>query len=198
MNDTGQLESTDAAVNKYVGDLRAGVARKETMPGRQELIEIIEGGRHVLIGAKALAYHTQPRFTEDSDYLVGAQVFTRIRKWIREENVEHQDLGMVIRFLSLGVDVIDARSNEVLKEILNRRQSPASAEALAAAKYVSFINPVRGPRRIQDVADYAQLVTLPNFNLDEFRTFFVGVYQNQWPEAEKLVADIKAGRPITI
>jgi len=170
--------STDGAVNNFTARLEAAVARKERMPKRQELIHLIESGRHVLIGVKALAHHTQPRFTQDSDYLVGAQTFTRIRKWMKVEKVEHEDLGMVVRFISLGVDVIDARSNEVLSEILKRGKSPPSAEALAAAKYVSFINPAQGQRRLQDVADFAQLVTLPTFDSNELRSFLVGAYQN--------------------
>jgi hypothetical protein len=190
--------STDAAVNEFTARLEAAVARKERMLQRQDLINLIESGRHVLIGAKALAHHTQPQFTQESDYLVGGEVFVRIQKWMRNGKVEHEDLGTAIRCPSFGVDVLDARSNEVLSEILKRGKTPVSAEALAAAKYISFINPARGQRRLQDVADFAQLVTLPTFDSNELRTFFVGGYANQWPEIEKLIADIKAGRPITM
>ncbi len=168
------------------------------MPEHKELIELIESGRHVLIGAKALAYYTEPRFTEDTDYVVSGQTFARIRKWMREKKVEHQDLGLVIRFRSLGVDVIDGRSNAVLKEILKRENVKPSAEALAAAKYISFINMHRGPRRIQDVADFALLVVLKDFDLSRLRSLLVGEYAAQWGEVEKLIRDIREGKPITI
>src|SRR5205085_323362 len=101
-----QNVSTDAAVDEFTSRLEATLAQKERMPERQELIGMIESGPHILIGAKALAHYTPPRFTQDTDYIVSGQIFARIRKWMREEAIEHQDHGMVIRFLWLGLDVI--------------------------------------------------------------------------------------------
>ncbi|MBI4580143.1 MAG: hypothetical protein HY718_10605 [Planctomycetes bacterium] len=190
--------SCDADVEVMVKRLRSAVAEKERMPERQELIELIDSGKHVLIGAKAMAYYTQPRFTEDTDYIVSGQTFARIRKWARQKGVAAEDLGLVLRFRSLAVDVIDGRSNPVLKEILKHEATRPCPEALAAAKYVSFINQQRGERRLQDVADFARLVVLSSFDRTKVQGYMVGEYAAQWPEVDKLIADIKAGRPITI
>lgn len=179
---------------------RLHVAReeKERMPQRKELVELIESGKHVLIGAKALAYHTKPRFTEDTDYLVSGQTFTRIRKWAKQHHLEPDELGAVLRFSSLALDVLDARTNDVFKEILKRERSVPSPEALAAAKYVSIVNPDRAQRRLQNASDFAELVMLKDFDVQELRGYLVGPYAEQWGDVEKLIGDIKAGRPITI
>ncbi|MCB9849796.1 MAG: hypothetical protein H6817_03745 [Phycisphaerales bacterium] len=168
------------------------------MPERNELVELIESGKHVLIGAKALAHYTKPRFTEDTDYLVSGQTFVRIRKWAKDHQAEHDNLGAALRFPGFALDVLDARSNEVLKEILNHERAIPSPEALAAAKYVSMINIERAQRRLQDVSDFAQLVMLEVFDAEKLRTFLVAPYADQWPQVQKLIEDIKAGRPITI
>lgn len=185
-------------IDAFVGRLRAAVEEKERMPDRQELMELIESGKHVLVGAKALAYYTDPRFTEDSDYIVDGKTFQRIRKWAADKGIPVEDLGLVLRLRTLAVDVIDARSNAVLKEILKHESAKPSPEALAAAKYVSFVNQTRGRRRIRDVSDFSDLVVLKDFSLDKMKTYMVAEYESQWPDVVKLVEDIKAGRPITI
>lgn len=190
--------STYDAVENLLRDLKAAVHQKEDMPERKDLIALIESGAHLIIGAKALAHYTPPRFTEDTDYVVCAQTFTRIRKWARDKAVETQDLGMVLRFPSLAVDVIDVRSNGVFKDLLERENKIPSPEGLAAAKYISMVNPHRGDRRFADVGDFAQLVKLPRFDLDKLRSFLVNTYPEQWPDVVKLIDDIKQGRPITI
>src|SRR5687767_2231952 len=118
--------SVDRSVSAMVDRLQSAVDRKESMPQRKELIDLIESGKHILIGAKALAHHTKPRFTQDTDYIVSGQTFQRIKKWMREGKVEHEDLGLVIRFHQLAVDVIDAGDHVVLKEILKLEKSPPS------------------------------------------------------------------------
>ena len=190
--------SSDRAVSAMVERFRSALAEKERMPQREELVQLIESGKHVLIGAKALAYYTRPRFTQDTDYVVSGQTFARIRKWMSQNNVDHEDLGLVLRFHSLALDVIDGRSNDVLKEILKREGTVPGLEALATAKYVSMINPQRAERRLQDASDFAALVVLKDFDLHKLRTYLVGPYAEQWPEVQKLIDDIKAGRPITI
>jgi hypothetical protein len=178
--------------------LHASLREKEAMPQHRELMELIESDKHVLIGAKALAFYTEPRFTQDTDYIVSGRTFQRIRKWMRENNVAGADLGLVLRFHSLAVDVLDGRGNSVLKEILRREPAKPSAEALAASKYVSLVSQQRGPRRMQDVAVFAQLVTLDRFDLDTLKDYLVEEYAAQWPEILQLIEDIRAGRPITI
>jgi len=188
----------DLDVDGMVDELSNEVARRERLPERRELLGLIESDRHVLIGAKALALYTEPRFTEDSDYVVAGRTFQRIRKWVREKGIPVEDLGLVLRLQSLAVDVIDGRSNAVLKEILKRESPKPSPEALAAAKYISFVNQQRGPRRLQDVADFGKLVTLPQFGSEKLKSYLVAEYAAQWPEVSKLIEDIRSGRPITI
>lgn len=193
-----QAPTTSSNVDDYVRSLEAAVAEKEQMPQRQEVMELITSGKHVLIGAKALAYYTEPRFTQDTDYVVAGQTFRRIRKWAKDNEVAVEDLGLVLRLHTLGLDVIDGRSNAVFKELLEREPPKPSPEALAATKYISFTNQQRGHRRLQDVADFSQLVTLAKFDEDRLQSYLVGEYAALWPEVAGLIADIRAGRPITI
>jgi hypothetical protein len=190
--------SLDDIVTTMVERLYAEREDKEGMPARKQLVALIESGPHLLISAKALARYTKPRFTEDTDYLVGGQSFAHIRRWARSEGAAHEDLGAALRFPEFAVDVLDGRSNEVLTEILDHQRGIPSPEALAAAKYVSMINIERAQRRLQDVSDFAQLVVLKDFDPTKLRGFLVGPYADQWCEVVKLIEDIKAGRPITI
>lgn len=198
ISDRPESRSLFLDVEDMVERLYSNVREKEAMPQHQELVEMIESDKHVLIGAKAMAFYTEPRFTRDTDYVVSGRSFQRIRKWMRDNNVSGEDLGTVLRFRALAVDVLDGRGNSVLKEILRRESAKPSVEALAASKYVSFTNQQRGPRRMQDVADFVQLVTLGGFDPAKLEGYLAGEYAPQLPEILQLIDDIRAGRPITI
>lgn len=195
---SSQGQSAFASVSAMIGRLETANGERERMPGHQELIEIIESGEYLLIGAKALAHFVKPRFTADTDYVVSGKTFQRIRKWARDNGVQVEDVGFVLRFESLAVDVIDARSNAVFKELLKQEAGLPSPEALAAAKYVAIVNQQRGLRRFQDIADLAELVVLQGFDLVRLRAYLVDPYAERWTDVEKLIADIRAGRPVTI
>ena len=166
---------------------------------RQELVALIESGRHLLIGAKALMRYTRPRFTEDTDYAVGLQMFRRVRKWFRDHGhcVSYDDVGEEIRSKSLAVDVINAHNNPVLLHVLQSETGLPSAEGLAAYKYVAMTSPTRArAERIQDFADFSKLVLLGDFDAARFLGYMVGSYEEQRSEIEQLIDDIKAGRPV--
>lgn len=63
--------SVEQSVSAMVDRLQSEAERREDLPQWRELIELIELSEHVLIGAKAMAHYTQPRFTEDSEYSFG-------------------------------------------------------------------------------------------------------------------------------
>lgn len=190
--------SLDRVVSDMVERLRSALAEKERMPQREQLVQMIESGKHVLVGAKALAHYTKPRFTEDTDYVVSGQTFARIRKWARQNGIEHDDLGLVLRFASLALAVIDGQSNEVFKEMLKRERAVPAPEALAAAKYVSMVDLERAQRRLLDASDFAELVMLKDFEQEKLHSYLVSPYADQWPQVQKLIDDIRAGRSITI
>jgi len=166
---------------------------------RDELIALIESGRHIVIGARATMFYTQPRYTADVDYAVGRREFLRIRKWFKQSGADFQDNGEAIECPALRVDVIDASRNAVMKAVLARQSGIPSLEAVAALKYVSAISPSRPyERRQQDAADLAALVLRPGFDDRAFLALLVGPYQDEIERARTALADVKAHRKITL
>ena len=163
-------EQIDAFIEKLV----MAAAEKESLPERQELEAIIRDGGGLLIEAKALALYVKPRFSEDTDYLVDGRTFQRVRAWFRDhrDRIDYDDGGEAIACEPLGIDVVDARNHPVLLEIARRESVVPSAEALAAMKYCSAINPAR-KRRDQDAVDFRSLVKLPGFDDAKCLGYFV-------------------------
>lgn len=176
------------------------MAEKDS-PLRRELIELIESGRYLLIGAQALIRYTAPRFTDDIDYLVGPRAFSRIRKWLKDhaEAVSHSDEGEAIRSESLAVDVVNARNNPVRSAVLKAESGVPSPEALAACKYVAMTNPTRGrSARLQDAADFSKLVLREGFDRSRLLSFMVARYEPQRGAVAKLLDDLVSGRPVEL
>ena len=172
---------------------------EDTANLRQELVDLIESGRHLLIGAKALARFTRPRFTEDTDYAVDLQAYRRVSKWFRErrDRVTYEDLGEAIRCKTLAIDVINAHNNDVLLEVLQHETGLPSAEGLAACKFVAMSSPTRDRAdRIQDFADFSRLALLDEFDAQKLLSYMVGPYAEQREETQRLIDDIRAGRPV--
>jgi len=166
---------------------------------RDELIALIESGRHIVIGARATMFYTQPRYTADVDYAVGRREFLRVRKWFKQSEADFQDNGEAIECPALRVDVIDASRNAVMKAVLARHTGIPSLEAVATLKYVAAISSTRPyERRQQDSADLAVLVLRPGFDDQAFLTLLVGPYQEEIERARTVLADIKAHRRITL
>ena len=164
-----------------------------------KLVAVIEADRHLIVGAKALAAYMKQRFTEDTDYVVGHQTFQKVRRWLRQEKVPHEDSGETIRVPKLGIDVIDASHNPVLKEILKRDSGIPSPEALAATKYVAVVSGTRGQQKTHfDIGDFIGLVNLDGFEVERFLEYLVDRYEEQRPPAQEVIDQIKRGdSPIT-
>lgn len=176
------------------------MAEKNT-PLRAELISLIESRRHLLIGAQALIRYTEPRFTADTDYAVGMQMFRRVRKWFkdRQAEIEYKDEGEAIRSPALAVDVLNAAHNPVLLGVLKAETGLPSPEGLAAYKYVAMVSPARGrTERMQDVVDFSKLVLRAGFDADKLLAYMVGPYAEQRDTIERLIRDLEEDRPIQI
>ncbi len=176
------------------------MAEKDT-PLRAELIRLIESRRHLLIGAQALIRYTEPRFTADTDYAVGMQMFRRVRKWFkdRQAEIEYKDEGEAIRSPTLAIDVLNAAHNPVLLTVLKAETGLPSPEGLAAYKYVAMVSPARGrERRLRDAADFTALVLCEGFESEKFLAYMVGPYAEQRETIVQLICDLEEDRPIEI
>ncbi|MFH0983093.1 MAG: hypothetical protein V2A79_16360 [Planctomycetota bacterium] len=173
---------------------------KENMDEHLKLVELLETDRHLLVGAKALAAYIKQRFSEDTDYVVGHRTFQKVRKWLKQQRLAHEDNGEAIQVGVLGIDIIDARHHPVLQEILKRENGIPSPEALAATKYIAIVSATRGPqKRHFDIGDFIGLVTLDGFDVERFLEYLVGNYAEQRPHAREVIDRIQKGEsPITI
>jgi hypothetical protein len=170
-------------------------------PLRLELVELIESGRHLLIGGQALMQYTPPRFTDDVDYLVGPRLFARVRKRLKAhaDAVSHIDEGEEVRSESLAVDVVNARHNPVLSAVLKAESGVPSPEGLAACKYVAMTNPTRGrSARLQDAADFSKLVLRDGFDRSKLLSYMVDRYERDHGPIVKLIDDLAAGRSVEL
>jgi hypothetical protein len=176
------------------------VREREQLEEHQKLITLIESDRHLLIDTKALSRYLKPRFTEDTDYLVGHNMFLKVRKWFQENKIQHQDLGEAIQSKAVGIDVIDSGTNPVLKEILKHETGVPSPEALAATKYISIVSETRDRQKMHfDIGDFMGLVCLDGFDMKRFLGFLVDRYEEQRGHAEEIIDKIKKGEfPIEI
>lgn len=186
--------STYDRVHALVDRLVAAAAEKELSPQHKQLVALIESERHLLIGAKALATHMEQRFTQDTDYLVSRRSFDRVRKWLREQKVDHRDEGDALLIGPLAIDVIDADAHPVPKEVLKHETGIPSSEALAAMKYAAIVSETRDQRkRYSDISDLVGLVTLSKFDVGRFLAFLVERFEEQRPQAGELVERIRRG-----
>ena len=170
------------------------------MEKHREFVALLESDRHLLVGAKALATYVEQRFTKDTDYVVEHKVFLRARKWLKEQNVEHNDHGQVIQSEEIGIDIIDAGSNPVLKEILRQENGIPTPEALAATKYITIVSGARSQEKLHfDLGDFIKLAKLAGFDVEKFVAYLVDRYEEQQPHARALIDRIQRGdTPITI
>jgi hypothetical protein len=185
-------EQIDALIERLV----MAAAEKESLSERQELEALIREGGGLLIGAKALALYVKPRFSEDTDYLVDGKTFHKVRAWFRDhrDHITYEDGGEAIACEPLGIDVVDARNHPVLLEIARRESNVPSAEALAAIKYCSAINPAR-TRRDQDAVDFRSLVKLPDFDDAKCLAYFVDRFEPPRAEVAAAIDKIRKGDP---
>jgi hypothetical protein len=183
-------------VDAFIERLVMAAAEKDNLPERRELDAIIRQGGGLLIGAKALARYVKPRFTEDTDYLVDGRTFQKVRTWFRDhkDHIPYEDGGEAITCEALGIDVVDARNHPVLLEIARRESVIPSAEALAAMKYCSAINPAR-TRRDQDAVDFRSLVKLPGFDDAKCLSYFVDRFESLRGEVGTAIDKIRKGDP---
>jgi hypothetical protein len=183
-------------IDAFIERLVMVAEEKENLPERQELEAIIRQGGGLLIGAKALARYLKPRFTEDTDYLVDGRTFQKVRSWFREhkDRIQCEDEGEAITCDMLGIDIVDARNHPVLIEIVRRESIVPSAEALAAMKYCSAINPAR-TRRDQDAVDFRSLVKVPGFDDAKCLGYFVDRFESLRGEVAAAIEKIRKGDP---
>ncbi len=187
-------------IHAVLDGLVSAARKKEKMDEHLKLVGLIEADRHLLVGAKALAVYIEQRFTKDTDYVVGHRTYQKVRKWLKKEDVVHDDSGETIRAEVLGLDIIDASHNPVLTEILKRESGIPSPEALAATKYIAIVSGTRERRKVyQDIADLVGLVTLDGFDVGKLLGYLVDRYEEQRTRVQALIDKIQRGEsPIVI
>jgi hypothetical protein len=165
--------------------------------------------RWVLVGAHAVALHTEPRATVDFDFVVEGAKLEKVLTALRQAFGELRpfDMGPAVRLEALAVDLIRSTTHPLFAEaLISARLSGAwrvpAPEALIALKFLSAVNPWRGPaKRTYDVGDLRALVQSIGFdNLDvaEMKRLAALAYPGAEREFADLLGRIERGEPISI
>jgi hypothetical protein len=167
------------------------------------------GARWVLVGAHAVALHTEPRATVDFDFVVEGSKLERILAALQQVFGELRpfDMGPAVRLEALAIDLIRSTTHPLFAEALSSAR-PSGAwrvpapETLIALKFLSAVNPWRGPtKRTYDVGDLRALVQSIGFdNLDvpEMKRLAALAYPGAEREFTDLLGRIERGEPIRI
>lgn len=169
--------------------------------------------KYIIVGAHAVnSYSGKPRATVDVDLI--AQYPNKVRDALLASfpELQAQDHPVVIRLLRAGVEAIDIirpTSGKMFREALKRattlkidrvQVSLPSVEAVIALKFNSMTTPARRHGdRFQDAADFTRLVqNHPALKLDVLKDLAELAFPGTSTEIEKMVNDIRAGKPINI
>lgn len=191
-----------AGSRQPAGEMEAKIARVVAALDRV-------AARWALVGAHAVGLHTEPRATEDFDFIVEDAKLRRVVAALEEEfgDLGVQDMGPALRLATLGVDLIRSATHPVFAQALRHTRQVQSwrvpiPEVLIVLKFLSAVNPWRGPaKRAYDVGDLRALVqALGLERLDgELMTRLAGlVYPGAEREFAELMGRIERGEPVTI
>jgi hypothetical protein len=162
-----------------------------------------------LAGAHAVGIYSQPRATQDFDFIVDDRRLKRLLAELEKELGElgAVDVGAAVRLTAIDVDLIRSSNNELFREAIlcsteveGWRVPPV--EMLIVLKFLAAISHWRGrDQRAQDIVDLMRIYrnTDPE-QLD--RSLLNGLAGKVYPGAEQELASllnrIEAGEEISI
>lgn len=197
----------------------------EIMDERAKMIEVLTdvfeevGADHCLVGGIAVGYHAQPRATVDVDMLVPRRKAGRIARALAARGYVIARHPGMIRVYPTGAtpgeddavaDLIEREANPTLRAIAEATE-PATVlglpvrivtrGALVAAKFHAAVSPARSVLdRQQDLVDMGRVITKGFTSEDE--EVALAIANTMYPEAReelaRVIADHRAGRPVTL
>jgi len=167
------------------------------------------GARWTLVGAHAVGALTEPRATEDFDFVIEDRKLSTVLEKLGEVfgPLTTTDVGAAVRVLNLDIDLIRSTAHPLFKRSLDETRDAASwripvPELLIALKFLSSVNPWRGvDRRRQDVLDLILIYkTIGLDGLDRERILALSrdVYPGAERELGQLLGRVDRDEPITI
>ncbi|MBI5477876.1 MAG: nucleotidyl transferase AbiEii/AbiGii toxin family protein [Deltaproteobacteria bacterium] len=175
--------------------------------------------RHALVGGHAVSFHWKPRLTVDIDFLVPARALAGLQRALPEHGFAGQRRGEVLRVWNSGadpavadsvVDFVPAEYNRTQQEALRTALDAVYQDlpvrvvtrpALVALKFLSATSAARAVAdKHQDLADLAHLVQQAWSPADarEARRLVELSYPGGGHDLDRLIGDVRAGRPITV
>jgi hypothetical protein len=176
--------------------------------------KIIEAFDHVgtkwtLVGAHAVGAVTEPRATDDFDFVVEERKLGRVLERLEEVfgPLTTTDIGAGIRILNLDLDLIRSTTHPLFRRALDDTRAEHAwripvPELLIALKFLSSVSPWRGiDKRRQDVLDLIRVYkAFEGEDLDRPRTIELAaeVFPGAELELEQLLDRVDRDEPITI
>ena len=178
------------------------------------------GSNHVLIGGLAAGHHGRPRATIDVDFLVpGTKLRGLVRALEGRGYPVKQFLPDMIRVFARGADpatteaiadLVSKDANPVLRaafdaaepaKVLGFQLNVVKRGAFVALKFHSAVSPKRRIEdRYVDIADIGRVIA-KHFDADDLelaRSIAKKMYPGAVEELEKMIEDLRAGRPVSM
>ena len=167
------------------------------------------GTKWTLVGAHAVGMLTEPRATEDFDFVIEAGKFRSVLDLLEDSfgPLKLHDIGGAVRILGLNVDQIRSTAHELFAQALEHTQSTGTwqiptPELLIGLKFLSSVNPWRGLQRrrrdVLDLIDIYQAVGPDHLNRECMMAYAAAVYPGAEDEFDRLLERIDRDEPITI
>lgn len=165
--------------------------------------------RWALVGAHAVGMLTEPRATQDFDFVVESSKIQRVETALREAfgDLGRQDMGPALRFATLDVDMIRSTNHSLFQEALERTRDIEGwrvpiPEVLIALKFLSAISPWRSPEKrhfdIGDLMAMVRAVGIDELDRELMETLAAQVYPGAEREFVDLLGRIERGEAISI
>jgi hypothetical protein len=177
------------------------------------------GAEHALVGGLAVGYHGRVRATVDVDLLVPGRKLKSLAHALEARGYQIKGKPDMLRVFAAGAnlesdepiaDLVSREANPVLKAafaeveaatVLGQRVNVVRRGALVALKFHAAISPERRIEdRYQDIADIGRIIAkqFADEDLDLARRIAVHMHPGATGKLEKLIDDLKSGRPVTV
>jgi hypothetical protein len=189
---------------------RARGARSMSEADIQRVVNVFESCRAewALVGAHAIGLVTEPRATEDFDFVVEGKKLSAVLRALTKEFGElgETDIGAAVQLKAIDVDLIRSTTHPLFAAALQHARSidrwrVPRTEVLIVLKFLSAVSPVRNRRkRRQDVTDlaYAYEVAAPSLDRALMMTLSKLVYPGAEAEFRELLDKLDRDEPIMI
>jgi hypothetical protein len=175
------------------------------------VVEVFErvGAGWALVGAHAVGLLTEPRATEDFDFIVEESKLRLVVEGLRDVfgELDEEDVGAAIRLRALNVDLIRSTNHPLFGEAIAQTHKVGdwnipSAEIVVVLKYLSAVSPWRHiDRRAQDIVDLRRVYRqVGRDNLDVARMIALAAlaYPGAENEFQRILDLIDRGKPIEV